>query len=215
MSLERVKVKRSAGIVIILSFSAGVAAAAQNCTYLRGGSPDVLTSHLTTVKPDQMNAPCVESAIKQLGDLRHEPAAPVLTKFLQFRWPPDARQKQRRFVLEYEGESIYPAATALEKIGKNALPAVIDAIKSGSLSREGMQVAVSVWMTIYKDQSPLGVALLKQEADKITQPIMRQRVGYAAYLAARDWCTPSEKSQCMIAAQTNYFNQPSVTGKID
>jgi len=56
----------------------------------------------------------VAFAINEVGEQRYEPAVPVLTKFLEFRWPVNARQKQRLFVLEHDGKSIYPAATALE-----------------------------------------------------------------------------------------------------
>jgi len=40
-------------------------------------------------------------------------------------------------------------------------------------------------MTIYKDQAPAGVLLLKQEADKTTEALPKQRLGWAAFRAAR------------------------------
>jgi hypothetical protein len=176
------------------------AASAQNCNL--GGSPNAVAANLKATIGDQVNGPCIASSIKQLGDSRHEPSAPVLTKFLDFRWPPEARQKQRRFVLEHDGESIYPAATALEQIGKNALPAVLDAMKAKSASREAIEVAVSVWMTIYKGNERAAVALLKQEAENSNDPPAKPRLLFAAYLAARDWCDASERPQCLAIAKT-------------
>src|SRR5207245_10723524 len=78
---------------------------------------------------NQGNAECLAFAIYGIGELRYERAVLVLTKFLEFRWPVNARQKQRLFVLEHDGKSIYPAATALEQLGKNALPSAIVSVK--------------------------------------------------------------------------------------
>ncbi|HEV2729240.1 MAG TPA: hypothetical protein VGV15_04340 [Terriglobales bacterium] len=177
---------------------------AQECATLQGASPDKLVSYLNRVADRRQNAPCVAFAIKKIGEQRYEPAIPVLTKFLEFRWPLGVNQKQRRFALEHDGFTIYPAADALEKIGKNSLPAVLRAMKANSTSRQEMEVAVSVWMTIYKDQTPMGVALLKQEADRTTQPMARQQLGWAAIRAAMGWCNSSEQTQCDAAAQTNF-----------
>src|SRR6266496_4796843 len=195
--MQRIKIIVLAGVISLLSVPGLIA---QSCGQIQSSAPDTVVAYLSGMRPDRANALCVRSAIKQLGDSRHEPAAPVLTKFLDFRWPPDAHQKQRLFVLEHDGASIYPAANALVQIGKGAVPAVLSAIKSGIWSRDSMEVALSVWMTIYKDQAPIGVALLRQESDNAAQPGERQRLGWAAYLAARDWCHPSEKAQCMAAA---------------
>ncbi len=122
---------------------------------------------------------------------------------MEFCWPVNARQKQRLFVLEHDGKSIYPAATALEQIGKNALPAVAEALKAPVMSKQAGEVAVSVWMQIHKDEPVKGVALLKQEADKTKDPAARQRLGRAAYKAL-GWCSPSDEAQCKAAAETRY-----------
>src|SRR5439155_4887454 len=133
--------------------------------------------YLNRTVSDQGNAPCIAFAINQLGTERYEPAIPVLTKFLEFRWPLNARQKQRLFVLEHDGSSIYPAANALEQFGQKALPAVLDVLKAPKVSRESLEVAISVWMTIHKDHAPAGVALLKQAADHAKDPAESPRLG--------------------------------------
>src|SRR5574341_1506009 len=162
---------------------------AQDCERLGAASPEGLVGYLSRVVPDRENASCVAFAISQLGGQRHEPAIPVLLKFLTFRWPLNARQKQRLYVIEHDGFTIYPAANALERIGKNALPAVLGAIKAKTTSREGIEVAVAVWMTIHQNQAA-GLALLKQEADKTkNDPETKQRLGWAAFKAL-GWCSP-------------------------
>jgi hypothetical protein len=184
-----------------------VRAAGQQCARLQGTSPDGLVSYLSAVLPDPTNAACVTFAINKLGDQRYEQAIPTLAKRLDFHWPPGVRQKQARFVVEHDGSSIYPAANALKQMGAKALPAVLDAIRAGSTSRTAVEVAVSVWMTIYKDQAPTGVALLKQESDRTADPMTRQKIAWAARKAA-GWCAPSEEPQCRIAAQTLYSRKP-------
>ncbi len=92
-----------------------VPVAAQECAVLQGASPSDLVSYLVGVEPNQQNAPCVAFAIREIGEHRYESAIPVLAKLLDFRWPIGAHQKQRLYVLEHDGLSIYPAATALTK----------------------------------------------------------------------------------------------------
>ncbi len=186
-----------------LSLLSTVNAAALECNGLQNAASSELVSYLRKNIPNQGNAECVAFAINEIGEQRYEPAVPVLTKFLEFRWPVNARQKQRLFVLEHDGKSIYPTATALEQIGKNALPAVAEALKAPVMSKQAGEVAVSVWMQIHKDEPVKGVALLKQEADKTKDPAARQRLGRAAYKAL-GWCSPSDEAQCKAAAETRY-----------
>lgn len=190
-------------VAVLLLFGAAELVAAQQCESLNAESASALASYLDKVTDPLQNEPCVAFAIKKLGEQRYEAALPVLTKSLDFRWPPDARQKQRLYVLEYDGSSIYPAAEALKKIGKNSLPAILNEIKSGPMSRESMEVALSVWMTIYKDQAPAGVAVLQKEADQATNLGAKQRLRWAAAHAAMFWCAPSDRKQCWAVVNTS------------
>src|SRR5947209_15058505 len=115
-----------------LSVLGTVNVAALDCNGLQNAASSELVSYLRKNIPNQGNAECVAFAINKIGEQRYEPAVPVLTKFLEFRRPPNARQKQRRFVLEHDGKSIYPAANALEQIGRNALPGVAEEIGRAS-----------------------------------------------------------------------------------
>jgi len=183
------------GLFLVMVSRAG----AQECGQLQSASPNELTSYLDGTVRSHENEPCAAFAINQLASLRYKPAIPALTKWLELRWPPGAHQKQRRFVIEHDGSTIYPAATALEAMGKDALPTVLNAIKTNPVPRrEWMEVAAEVWMTAYKDHAPTGVALLKQESDRATDPATRQRAGWAAFYAL-GWCNPSEREQCRAA----------------
>src|SRR5207245_1297981 len=135
---------------------------APECSRLQGSSPAELTSYLDRAVRSPRNERCAAFAINHLGSKRYKPAIPALTKSLELRWPPGAHQKQRRFVIERDGFTIYPAAAALEGMGKDALPAVLNAIKTKPSFPEWMEAAVSVWMTAQKDQAPSGVAQLKR-----------------------------------------------------
>jgi hypothetical protein len=194
---------KTIALLTALFLLGAVRVAAAECNRLAGASSADLVSYLGETKPDRTSAQCVAFAINRLGDQREEPAIPVLTQLLDFRFPLNARQKQRFFVLELEGTSIYPAVNALVRIGKNSLPSVLEVIKAGSGSRVTRENAVSVWMQIYKNQSPVGVMLLKQEADRTKDPAARQRVGWAAFKAL-NWCAPTDQAQCLAAVNTTY-----------
>jgi hypothetical protein len=155
----------------------GAIAAGQQCERLQYATPSTLASYLGGTELHADSA-CMAFAINQLGNLRHEPAILVLTKMLDFRWPRDAWQKQAYFPDSPDPASIriFPAATALEQIGKNSLPAVLEAIKAPSTTRLGRETAVTVWMSFYKDERPRGVALLKQQADMTKDATARQRL---------------------------------------
>ena len=183
----------------------GVPVVAQECSTLQGASPNDLVSHISRVEPNQKNASCVAFAIHEIGNQLYEPAIPILTKLLDFRWPRDKWQKQRYFpdAPNPADVQIFPAATALEKIGKNSLPAVLEAVKAESTSRIARETAVTVWMAIYKNEAPKAVALLKQEADRTKDPATRQRVGWAAFKAL-NWCVPADQAQCQAAVSTTY-----------
>jgi hypothetical protein len=88
--------------------------------------------------------------------------------------------------------TICPAADALEKMGQDSLPAILAVMQKKSTSRAAMEVAVSVWMTVHKDNAPLGVSLLKQEADNVTDPFSKEQLLWASSLAATGSCNRSE-----------------------
>ncbi|MDT8067455.1 MAG: hypothetical protein ROO76_04745 [Terriglobia bacterium] len=186
---------------ILLSFTA--LALGQNCEKMQGSSADSV-SYLTKAKPGQEDGNCVAAAINKLGEQHDESAIPVLVKFLGFQYPAGPLGKRNLEARKHGFGPTFPAELALEKFGNRALPAVLELIKSTSASREARESAVAVWMNFYKDNAPTGVALLKQEADKTKDPFARQNLGYAAFLAQLNWCSPEQKAQCKAAALAHY-----------
>jgi hypothetical protein len=83
--------------------------------------------------------------------------------------------------------------------------AVLNVLKAGSKSRIEWEVAISVWMELHENPSPVGVMLLKQEADRTKDPAIRQHLGRAAYNAV-DWCTPADHPQCKAVLDTRFAN---------
>jgi hypothetical protein len=187
---------RFGAITFAILLVSSLHAATQECNTLQSRSPGNMASYLSDTTDRRQNTSCIAFAIKTLGEQRYEPAIPILTKFLDFRWPVGAHQKQMRLVLERDKLTIYPAADALEKMGQASLPAILAAMQKKSTSRAAMEVAVSVWMTIHKDNAPLGVSLLKQEADNATDPFSKHQLEWATFLAATGWCDRSEQVQC-------------------
>jgi hypothetical protein len=73
---------------------------------------------------------------------------------------------------------------------------------SGPTAREN---AVFVWMEIHKHESPKGVALLKEEADKADNATAKLNLRWAVSKALA-WCNPPDEAKCKAAAQTGRSN---------
>jgi len=171
-------------------------AAAQECDRLQKATASALVSFLQDSIADESNAECFTFAMYRLGQDRYEPSVPVLVRLLDFRRPATEREKRGYYI---HMQSIYPAVEALEEIGKNALPAVLEVIKSDSSSATARDNAVSVWMEIYKYESPKGVALLRQEAENATDNASKKTLNWAVSKALT-WCNPPDEEKCKAAA---------------
>ena len=115
---------------------------AQECSRLQGAAPGELTSYLDETVRSPAIEPCAAFAIHELGSLRYKPAIPALTKWLELRWPPGAHRKQRHFAIDRDGFTNYPAAVALVGMGKDALPAVLNAIKTNPMPMRASMVCM-------------------------------------------------------------------------
>src|SRR5205823_8636134 len=130
-SQEKVMTKiKSITWMTALSVLSTVNAAALECNGLQNAASSELVSYLRKNIPNQGNAECVAFAINEIGEQRYEPAVPVLTKFLDFRWPVNARQKHPLCLLEHCIKSNYPASRPLEQIGRSALRAVAEGLRA-------------------------------------------------------------------------------------
>ena len=79
------------------------------------------------------------------------------------------------------------------------MPVVLETIKSASSSPAARESAVSVWMFVYSDRPPKGVALLRQEARGAVDPGVRQNIR-SALEKAPTWCGLKDKARCTAAA---------------
>ena len=190
-------------MVLALCFvvALNVCARAQTCLHLQTASPDQLLSYLGASHSTIADGDCVAFAINTLGEQKYAPAIPVLIQYLDFNWPRGMWQKQRHFAETPNPSDIhvFPAATALEKMGNKALPALLAVMKSGMPGRLRRDTVITVWMANFESNRPFGVMLLKQEAAKAQDPTARQRLNIAALKAAR-WCGPTDKAQCEAVA---------------
>jgi len=163
-------------------------------------SPD-LAQYLNGVVPDAKNADCVTLVTRKLGKERYGPAITALVKLLDFRRPLTQQEKMGFWVHPRITEEMFPAAEALELIGKEAIPELLSAIKADSTSGTARENAVAVWMEIYKYEHPRGVADLKREETKVNDNAIKQRLMWAVQKAVTR-CNPDEKDECQRAAAT-------------
>ena len=171
------------------------------CEVFKNASSPDLVQYLNGVVPDDKNTECVTFAIRKLGKERYEPAITALVKLLDFRRPPTREEKMGFYERPQIIEEVFPAAQALESIGKAALPEVLRAIEAASTSTTALENAISVWMEAYKYERPKGVALLKQESDRTRDVRVKQRLQWAI-TKALVWCNPLDEVQCRTAAKT-------------
>jgi hypothetical protein len=174
------------------------------CDSLQNAIPPDLVQYLSGVIPDEKNGDCVTWAIKKLGKEQYEPAIPVLIKLLDFRRPPTAREKRGFLMHPPFVSDLYPAAGALDLIGKKALPQVLLVIEAEASSARARENAVSVWMEAYKYERPKGIALLKQEETKTNDDGVKQELKWAVQKALTHCGMPEEKegASCRQAAAT-------------
>jgi hypothetical protein len=196
--MHELKIATLVGVLFLLG-SAHVVG--QDCDSLQAATSDELVSYLNGIVPDQDNAKCITFAIKRLGERRFEPAMAVVARLLDFRRPLNEREKQGLYLHIQVAEEIYPAANALEEIGKKALPTISEVIKGTTTSTTARANAVSVWMEIYKHEGPKGVALLKQEVTETDDAAVKQNLKWAISEALA-LCNPDDMVKCKIAAGT-------------
>jgi hypothetical protein len=173
--------------------------AEEPCQSLHGVTLEALISYLHTTLPNDGNAECVTYAIVRLGRERYEPAMPALAKWLWYRRPLTTEEKHGVKDHPRTIDNMYPAVGALDEFGKKSLPVVLETIKSASSSPAARDSAVAVWMFVYSDNAPKGVALLRQEARGAVDPGVRQNLR-SALEKAPIWCSSKEKARCTAAA---------------
>jgi hypothetical protein len=173
----------------------------QECTSFENSQSQDLVSFLNGVVPDDKNAVCVNLAIKKLGEARYPSAAPVLVHLLDFKRPPLTESEKQGFSVRMPSIwEWYPATTALELIGTDALPSLLNVMRAEATTPLAREHAIAVWMEIYKYDKKGGVGHLKQEHDKTTDSAGKERMK-AALLRAVRWCGEDEGVACKQAAE--------------
>lgn len=179
-------------------FVATTVRAYSECDDLTNVTPQHLLELLNWATTSRSDAKCLTQLIRKIGDVRDANAAGSLTRFLDFRRPPTDREQQGLYLRPQTIDELYPAAYALEMIGRPALPALAQAIESSSTSVLARENAIAVWMEIYKDEPSEGVASLMTEAQRSNDAGARDKLTSAAFNAVK-WCGPAEVSKCKAA----------------
>jgi len=76
----------------------------------------------------------------------------------------------------------------------------LEVVKAESSSPKARENAVSVWMEIYKYESPKGVGMLKQEADRAEDAAVKRNLKWAL-AKAQTWCNPPDEVECKAEAK--------------
>jgi hypothetical protein len=171
------------------------------CDSLRDANVIDLFQFLSGVVPDEKNGGCVTWAIHRLGNEHYDPAIPGLVKLLGFRRPQTSEEKMGFYIRPQTTDEIFPAAEALELMGKKALPEILRAIEADGTSAVARENAIFVWMEIHKYEQPKGVALLKQEEARPSDDAIKRRLRMAVQKAVT-YCNPPDAVGCRQAAAT-------------
>ena len=167
------------------------------CDDVANATPRQLLDFLNSSTPDAADAKCLTEGIRSLGGIHPADAAGTLTRFLDFRRPPTARAKQGLYVRPQTIDELYPAAYALEMMGRDAA-ALSEAIRSPSTLSVSRENAISVWMELHKDEASQGVALPVKESQLSSDPVTQSTPRSAASDALK-WCGPADLPRCKAA----------------
>lgn len=143
-----------------------------------------------------LDSDCIEIALQNLGDVRYLPAIPTLIQYLDFKKKGPGRDAAR--VL---GDA-YPAATALEQIGKLAIPDVKAAVENESLNRLQRRNAAALYADGLSQDWPANIRFLVQASKKSKDAqVALDLIDMAKELA--DGCPTSDQDQCQMALNGN------------
>jgi len=187
------------GLMIVFSLVGGRCTVAQECRSLPSTTSDALVSYLTDIVPSDDNADCITFAIKELDQRRYEPAIPALVRLLDFRRPPNSHEKNHIILRPRSTAEMYPAVAALEEMGKRSLPPLLEVIKSATPAIKARENAVTVWMEIYKNEAPEGVASLKHQMNGTDDENVKGNLNWAL-AKAQTLCSSRDRIRCRAAA---------------
>jgi hypothetical protein len=181
--------------------SQSMLATAQKCDRFVNSRDSELQRFLQQRTSDQ-DPWCTVVALRTLGHHQVTGAISTLVDYLDFEAPMSEAEKNGIFIQPREPGK-YPAETALFEIGKPALPALLDVIRSNTDSTSLKRAnAIDAIMLIFREDNPSGVKLIRQAAESESDAKAAQSLHRAATEAVRG-CVPEVKADCIAAAGEN------------
>lgn len=145
-------------------------------------------SLLTTIQDEQFRQREPEKfirAIERLGEMRSQPAIPLLIRLLTFSRTFSWENKKVEVDIADVEHPVgilgrYPAAGALFMIGKPSLPALVKVIEEQGRETIASQNALYTAKLIFRDEPSEGIAYLKTAATEASTTTGAKRLLYAA-----------------------------------
>jgi hypothetical protein len=159
-------------------------------------SPEAALAYL---KRDRQNlsSACVIQAIRNLGTAHYQPAIDVLVSYLDFGVP-----VQTGMPLVFQGgatSGLCPAADALARMGKPALPAVKRAVTNDALPTQSRVNAAKVLLLgMESDNKPEAIHFIVSAARNAKDVVTEDALQKEAKDFVR-WCSDAEKPKCKEA----------------
>lgn len=158
-------------------------------------SPEAALAYLKGDRPNLSSA-CVIQAIRDVETAHYKPAVDTLISYLDFSVP--VQTGMPLVIRAGATRGLYPAADALARMGKPALPAVKLALTNDDLSTQSRVNAARVLRGLEWDDKPAAIHLIVRIArnakDVATQDALQKE--------AKDlvrWCSDDEKQKCQEA----------------
>jgi hypothetical protein len=182
---------------------------AEECNSQEQAKMRNLMSYLDKTVPNDANAERVNYVIKTLRERPCAPTVSVLVKFLDFRRPlSDPEETGEAAFHPLTNEAHYPAIAVLDEItefSKSArsevFTAVLNVIGSASSSNTARENAVAVWMFMHREEPARGVALLRKQVIRASDPAVKANFILALSKAQTRWCDPKSEASCKAAAR--------------
>ena len=180
--------------ILILVLASGWANG-QECPFGTEPSAANLVDFLRQHNPAEEN-PCIDDALNRLQNIPiTDDQIPELIRFLDHRRELNEGEKAGFLLHPLAGGYLYPAISDLFVVGVRATEPLLIAIGT-SESAAVRKNALETLQSIYRDDQPKAVKLLRARAMSARGNVEAQRFREAAGKTAR-MCTPQSQRECM------------------
>jgi hypothetical protein len=140
---------------------------------------------------------CITPAIKRLGSVGDSKAIHVLVSYLDYVDPATAPNPSGGA----DEPPSYPAVGALFQIGTPATSDLLEAVQNDN-PVIGKNAAIT-YLSVYRDDLPLGIRLVLGERSKATDPGAQKRLSHLAQTLLKDCSAQGadQARQCTMAAK--------------